>query len=347
MTRIVTPSKLSLVEPYQLGGKAQLLVDIVGTGIMKFEELYETLDADKIDDLIASGQEENLHLDFKLVNSAQMNRDDRRNLAKALSGFSNSDGGIVVWGIDARANEAGINCACGKRVVAPLSLFITKLNEFTGSHVNPSVDGVLHRRIAVEGDSGFGVTLVPRSDSGPHMAKGGEDRYYKRSGDSFRRMEHFDIEDMFGRRSRPRLNLMYRIMRGPGRSGEVLDFKVILSIYNDGRGTARAPYLSIEVEGPCEIDRFGIDGNGTEGLNRLVSPAGSKRIRYGGMGDICIHPGTTHDVLALRGKFDPDALGFGDLNIDYEITAEGLKLVSKKLLIPVNPLIAEVRRAWA
>ena len=30
------------------------------------------------------------------------------------------------------------------------------------------------------------------------MAKLGEDRYYKRSGDSFRKMEHFDLEDMFG-----------------------------------------------------------------------------------------------------------------------------------------------------
>jgi hypothetical protein len=39
------------------------------------------------------------------------------------------------------------------------------------------------------------------------MAKFGQDRYYKRSGDTFRRMEHFDLEDMFGRRPRPKLEL--------------------------------------------------------------------------------------------------------------------------------------------
>ena len=39
------------------------------------------------------------------------------------------------------------------------------------------------------------------------MAKLGEDRYYKRSGDSFYRMEHFDLEDMFGRRPKPLLTL--------------------------------------------------------------------------------------------------------------------------------------------
>jgi hypothetical protein len=40
------------------------------------------------------------------------------------------------------------------------------------------------------------------------MAKLGEDRYYKRSGDSFYRMEHFDLEDMFGRRQKPQLAII-------------------------------------------------------------------------------------------------------------------------------------------
>ena len=42
------------------------------------------------------------------------------------------------------------------------------------------------------------------------MAKAGEDRYYKRSGASFYRMEHFDLEDMFGRRLKPKLNTVVR-----------------------------------------------------------------------------------------------------------------------------------------
>ena len=43
--------------------------------------------------------------------------------------------------------------------------------------------------------------------------------------------------------SRPRLNLMCSIVRGPGKSGEVLEFKVALSILNDDRGTARALHI--------------------------------------------------------------------------------------------------------
>jgi hypothetical protein len=84
-------------------------------------------------------------------------------------------------------------------------LFISRLNELTGLAVSPIVNGVKHKPIQTSPNKGFAVTLIPESDSGPHMAKLGEDRYYKRSGASFYRMEHFDIADMFGRRQRPSL----------------------------------------------------------------------------------------------------------------------------------------------
>jgi len=221
---------------------------------------------------VAAQQEENLHLEFKLVAYPSMKREDRRNLAKALSGFANSDGGIVVWGVDARPNEDDVDCACELREISPLAQFVSKLNQFTGDAVNPVVDGVLHRGISTTGDRGFAATLVPASDAGPHMAKAGEDRYYKRSGGSFRRMEHFDIEDMFGRRKKPKLSVSYEIFCAGvsgGPQGSTRSFRVVLGIENAGRGSARAPYLAVQIEKPFEIDWYGIDGNHNEGLERL------------------------------------------------------------------------------
>jgi hypothetical protein len=52
------------------------------------------------------------------------------------------------------------------------------------------------------------ATFVPETDGGPFMALFGEQRYYKRSGDSFYQMEHFDLEDMFGRRQKPNLEMI-------------------------------------------------------------------------------------------------------------------------------------------
>jgi Predicted transcriptional regulator containing an HTH domain and an uncharacterized domain shared with the mammalian protein Schlafen len=178
-----------------------------------------------------------LHLDFKTIGNANMRgNDDKRNLAKCLSGFANSSGGIIVWGVDARKNAQGIDCASAAAEIAPVRLFLSRLNELTGDAVSPIVDGIQHKAIETTQDSGFAVTLVPESESGPYMAKLGEDRYYKRSGDSFYKMEHFDLEDMFGRRQKPRLLIHLSNLSVPDdNTHEDLRFNV----QNTGRATAR------------------------------------------------------------------------------------------------------------
>ena len=59
------------------------------------EQLFESIDQSMLQSFIAQSQEENLHLDFKRARSL-LSSDDRRNLAVALSGFSNADGGVII-----------------------------------------------------------------------------------------------------------------------------------------------------------------------------------------------------------------------------------------------------------
>lgn len=290
---------------------------------------FEQLDEAAIRRFVTEQQEENLHLDFKLVRDPTLNRDDRKTLAVALSGFANADGGLVVWGVDARPNEQGIDCAMDCAEIKPLQLFISNLNKFTSDAANPMVDGVLHRALHTDAGRGFAVTLVPPSDAGPHMAKLGEDRYYKRSGDSFRKMEHFDIEDMFGRRKRPALSISSKIY-GSGRSGgphgTVCTFRISIGIQNSGRGSAMAPYLAVRVSRPFEIDWYGIDGSRNEGLARLSS-MDNTFLRYGGMGEVVIHPGTVREVFAIKGTFNGEFSDLKNLEMEYEVAAEGFRLV--------------------
>jgi hypothetical protein len=164
-----------------------------------------------------------------------MNRDGRRYLAKCISGFANSSGGIVVWGVDARRNDQGIDCASASAEITPVRLLLTRLNEHTGQATSPMVDGVQHKVLETGPDAGYAATFVSESTSGPHMAKLGEDRYFKRSGDRFYRMEHFDLEDMFGRRQKPDLHLSAVLMEGLGDERE----RVAFSFRNTGRALAK------------------------------------------------------------------------------------------------------------
>src|SRR5437867_4173014 len=116
------------------------------------ERLFESIDEAMLQSFIEQSQEENLHLDFKRARSL-LSTDDRKNLAVALSGFSNADGGVIVWGI-ATTRVQGVERASLIDTITSLSQLISQLNEFTGQAVNPLDDGVRHKRIEMSSDAG-------------------------------------------------------------------------------------------------------------------------------------------------------------------------------------------------
>jgi hypothetical protein len=286
---------------------------------MSLRELFDALTLDDLRAFVANQQGEDLTLDFKTVNRAELDADDRKNLAKALSGFSNSSGGLIVWGIDARKNDQGLDCATEVREIERVSVFLARLNELTSRAVDPPVDGIRHKTIVSADDRGCAVTLVPESDRGPHMAKLREDRYYKRSGDSFYKLEHFDLQDMFGRRKRPSLSLEANLVRPRS--------EIILSLKNTGRGVAQAPYLSLHIPEPFGFALYGLDGNGNDGLPRLpLGESASSKRRYGGNSIMVIHPNTSHDVTKIEYRGREENRPEGAIEIRYEVTAEGIQL---------------------
>jgi hypothetical protein len=118
---------------------------------MTLHETFSNLAVDDVESYIALRQEENLHLDFKTANS-RFDREDRKNLAKAVSGFANSDGGLIVWGVSTARDSFGVEYATGLQPISPLSAFMAALNKCSGEAANPTVNGVDHRRLVIEDD---------------------------------------------------------------------------------------------------------------------------------------------------------------------------------------------------
>lgn len=294
---------------------------------------FESLSFADLNDFVARQQEEDLHLDFKLVKDASLtSKDDKRNLACALSGFANSSGGLIVWGVDARKNADGIDCAVALQPIPKIALFIGRLNALTGDAVDPTVAEVRHRAIETAGGHGFGITLVPESDTGPHMAKLGENRYYKRIGDGFYRMEHYDIADMFGRRRKPKLTVFYRVL------GKNFEPKIHLGLRNDGRATARAPFFAFESDGPFERSPYGLDGNGNEGLTWLRAANAGLRWAYGGGMDFALHPAMEHEVSCLTLGTPARPEPTVDVVVRYAVACEDQPLEQGAIIIPNSEL---------
>lgn len=300
---------------------------------MSLLETFESLSLTDIENFVNSKQEETLHLEFKTITKADLSmRDDKRNLAVALSGFANSDGGLIVWGVDARKNDEGIDCVIALFEIAKAATFTSRLDELTGDAVMPRIDGVRHRSILRSNGNGFVITLVPVSDTGPHMAKLGEDRYYKRSGTSFYKMEHFDVADMFGRRRKPKLIITTRII---GRGAEV---RILFGLRNDGRSSARAPYLAFDAPSPFKRDEFGLDGNRNEGMQRLPFTGQDLPFRYGGDTNLVIHPGITHEVAGIFLGFTQQILPVTDVTINWIICAEDVPLEKGVVVIEIDKI---------
>jgi hypothetical protein len=282
----------------------------------------DSITLEMIKGFVESGAREDLHLEFKTVEDTSFSRGDRRNLATILSSFANADGGIIVWGVSARRNDEGIDAAAELKPMAKLAVFEARLQEYTEQAIDPPLPEIAHRVFSCGADQGFAVTYVPRSVLTPHMAKHGEDRYYKRSGASSYRMEHFDVTDMLGQRQRPSL----RVVFGEPTYGNWNRVEVLISLKNEGRATAKFPYLAILAPRQFNRCEFGVDGNGFEGLARIHQRDEHGRLFYGSKGDIVIHPNTTLDVFRLRYQNAECPFTNWPIKISYDVCCENVPL---------------------
>jgi hypothetical protein len=312
---------------------------------MALRDEFEAVSRASIEDYVIQGREEDLHLDFKTVANPGLASDDRRSLAIAVSGFANSDGGLIVWGVEARKNADGVDCAVSTQEISNARLCLTRLNDLTGQAVSPLVDGVDHRLIPTESGGGFCVSIIPASQGGPHMAKLREDRYYKRNGSAFHRLEHFDLEDLFGRRPKPVLRFKYRLIGSGGSSssaGKVYGGAMIVGLENNGRGSAHFPYLTLRVRPPHQVCEWGLDGNGNVGLRKLASSSPEVH-RYAATADTVIHPGVVHEVTRVKFNIRADAAGrlepVPDLELEFEMAAQGIPLIRAQVVVPAAELV--------
>jgi len=78
------------------------------------EELFTRIRdgrAAEVHSMIGAQVVEELFLDYKqsstVLPATKMSDEDRKNLAKSVGGFANSEGGVIVWGVDCRHTAHG------------------------------------------------------------------------------------------------------------------------------------------------------------------------------------------------------------------------------------------------
>ena len=169
--------------------------------------------------LMAEARQEGVELEFKTkANSGNgiPDRDDRTNLAVTLSAFSNSMGGMLIWGIEAKTNAEGVDSAKNLRPIDDIARFKSDITRLASQAIMPRNELIWVEAISSESkpNSGYLLVLIERSERRPHRCEFGEKYYFKRYGDSSIAMEHYDVEDSFKRLTVPELEIEVKIQDG-------------------------------------------------------------------------------------------------------------------------------------
>ncbi len=213
-----------------------------------------------IEKMLSDKHGENILLDFKLTenqdysNKKSLMSSDWKNLAKAISGFGNSEGGLIIWGVSSRKELDGSNDYI--KAIVPIknpenfrSLLESSISLCTLPFHNLVENFILKKKNT--DDEGVVITIVPKSNNRPIQNIFEKDnRYYLRVGDSFQSITDSFIRGLMGNNPQPEVAFTYTVgtpkIESP-RMGEVelpkvLNFEIGLCGVNFGIGIAKDIY---------------------------------------------------------------------------------------------------------
>ena len=188
----------------------------------------EEYNIDDITALIDNEAEESVHLDFKAAGALSKDDKKKTEIAKDVSAFANSDGGIIVYGIEEQEHKAH-------------ALSYIDGNTYTKEWLEQVIQDNIQRRIEgleifpIREDSDITKTIyvvkIPRSSNTPHMSA--DKCYYKRNNFRSVKMEEYEVRDLFYRESTPNLKINgYNFYRSE-ESSDYITFGFVAQVWND------------------------------------------------------------------------------------------------------------------
>jgi len=213
-----------------------------------------------IQECIDNETSEWLFLDYKQTESCNkagvFTGRDQDNLSKAISGFGNSSGGVVVWGVKCR-KEHGKDVPTEMIPIKEVNQFRSNLEGWISGLTLPAHNGVENHTIK-DGrtKNGYVITHIPRSDYAP-LRSLRKNNYYLRAGSNFGIVTHDVLAGMFGKRPQPKLNTEFRPVMSYVSAGPNVAFGCDVIFRNVGATIIRDLYVTSKtVSLPGDKDNF-------------------------------------------------------------------------------------------
>jgi len=273
------------------------------------EDLFNSIIRDgeeALEQFFVMRQSEELFLDFKRSadngSGRTLHQNDLTNLAKAISGFGNSEGGLLIWGIDCNDKDGTGDFPKSRVPIEEPDRFVSRLEASVSGRTVPPHPGVRH--VAVKQSTncqcGFVATLVPKYQASPLQTVPGLD-FYVRAGSSFVKASHGLLAGLYGHPPQPKLTDYWTYSKSHNnlKRPPVLDLTLTLFLRNEGPGIASDMYICLDLSF-CQ---------GVQARIRPVNRLWTGSVQFGSIISLIsdpgyrLPPGASIDVLTLDLRF--------------------------------------------
>jgi len=302
---------------------------------MSGRELFERFRTEGwrlVEQWLGDHESETNHHEFKNKkdpSTSALDEEDKANVAKALSAFANTGGGVLVFGVDAGGGGKKGQTFDRVNAIRPIEqveAFGGSLERRLRTFTEPPIRGLDIAYATKPSTSGAGVLCiyVPKSTGGPHRAicatSEVNDRYYMRTAAGDQTMPHALLAALFAYALPPKLEFRARFLARDFLNSE-LGPLVELRLANRGRSPARRP--AVHLFGPPPLiwprapETFGIQTRTTE-----------EGLRYAALeplpdaADLVIYPES--DIVLATMRCDRPAFSPQGIRIDFHVRVMSL-----------------------
>lgn len=210
----------------------------------------------------------------------------KEKFAQALSGFANTEGGVLIWGLDCRDDQGKkLDEVQRSAMRKHPAQFAQMLRDYIIAAVDPLLSGVEYKPVANDADEGYVICYIPEGSVKPYRSQWHE-KFFIRVGASFKVPGVSLLRSMFYSRSVPRV-IPFFVVQYFKSSVPVVE----LNLRNEGTGTAEN--LCLHISYTPEFDVIDVRNahvlNDAQDLRQLTIETRTS-----------VHPGLSFSALLLR-----------------------------------------------
>lgn len=198
--------------------------------------------------LIEEGQAESLFLECKSPSEPKLNQSLKNELAQAISGFSNTGGGVIIWGASTtNKGHSGLDLITQIEPIGACNKFSTEIGNkiplLTIPPVFISENKIIKAKVS--DTKGVVLTYIPPTNSDPVQSTT-DDHFYYRAGDSFIKTPYQMLKRLFAATESPDVDSFFSssILKKDGNSY----WNIPISLTNKSSAVAHDVHVTVEVD---------------------------------------------------------------------------------------------------